>query len=97
MTDVGRHHYAFLPVRWLLRDRYATIDRIARVNAPLLVIGGDATASCRSRRPAGSTKRPRDPKSLLIISGADHNDDSLLAGREMIDGVLRFLQNLPAA
>ena len=42
MTDVGRHHYAFLPVRWLLRDRYDTIERIARVNAPLLIIGGDS-------------------------------------------------------
>jgi len=95
MTDVGRHHYAFLPVRWLLRDRYATIDRIARVNAPLLVIGGDADSIV----PIAQTRRiyeaAGDPKSLLIISGADHNDDSLLAGREMIGGVLRFLQNLP--
>lgn len=95
MTDVGRHHYAFLPVRWLLRDRYATIDRIARVNAPLLVIGGDADSIV----PIAQTRRIYEaadgPKSLLIISGADHNDDSLLAGREMIGGVLRFLHNLP--
>ena len=65
MTDVGRHHYAFLPVRWLLRDRYATIDRIARVNAPLLVIGGDADSIV----PIAQTRRiyeaAGDPKSLL--------------------------------
>jgi fermentation-respiration switch protein FrsA (DUF1100 family) len=95
MTDVGRHHYAFLPVRWLLRDRYVTIDRIARVNAPLLVIGGDADSIV----PIAQTRRiyeaADDPKSLLIINGADHNDDSLLAGREMIGGVLQFLQSLP--
>lgn len=97
MTDVGRHHYAFLPVRWLLRDRYATIDRIARVKAPLLVIGGDADTIV----PIALTRRlyeaAVDPKSLLIISGADHNDDALLAGREIIGGILRFLQNLPKA
>jgi uncharacterized protein len=95
MTDIGRHHYPFLPVRWLLRDRYATIDRIARVNAPLLVIGGDADSIV----PIAQTRRiyeaAGDPKSLLIINGADHNDDSLLAGRDMIGGLLRFLQNLP--
>jgi fermentation-respiration switch protein FrsA (DUF1100 family) len=95
LIDIGRHHYAFLPVRWLLRDRYATIDRIARVNAPLLVIGGDADSIV----PIAQTRRvyeaADDPKSLLIISGADHNDDSLLAGREMIDGVRQFLQDLP--
>lgn len=97
MSEVGQHHYTFLPVRWLLRDRYATIDRIARVNAPLLVIGGDADGIV----PIAQTRRVydagRDPKTLLVIRGADHNDDSLLAGREMIDAVLRFLQSLPAA
>ena len=95
LSDVGRHHYGFLPVRWLLRDRYATIGRIARVNAPLLVIGGDADRIV----PIAQTRRvydaARDPKTLLVISGADHNDDSLLTGREMIEGVLRFIQQLP--
>ena len=97
MTDVGRHHYPALPVRWLLRDRYETIDRIARVKAPLLVIGGDADRIV----PIAQTRRvfeaARDPKSLLVIGGADHNDDSLLAGREMIGAVLRFLRSLSPA
>ena len=94
MVDVGRHHYPFLPVHWLLRDRYATIDRIPHVNAPLLVIGGDADRIV----PISQTRRVYEaagnPKSLLIINGADHNDHSLLAGREMIGGILTFLQNL---
>jgi hypothetical protein len=97
MTDVGRHHYAFLPVRWLLRDRYATVDRIARVNAPVLVIGGDADRIV----PIAQTRRiyetARQPKALLVITGADHNDHSLLSGREMIDGIVHFLRQLPAA
>ena len=97
LTDVGRHHYTLLPVGWLLRDRYATIDRIARVKAPVLVIGGDQDRVV----PIDQTRRvyeaAHDPKSLLVIKGADHNDDSLLAGRELIDEVLRFLRDLPAA
>jgi len=97
MTDVGRHHYALLPVQWLLRDRYMTIDRIGRVSAPVLIIGGNQDRIV----PIEQTRRVFDaaggPKSLLIINGADHNDQSLLAGREVIDGVLRFLRNLPDA
>jgi hypothetical protein len=93
MTDVGRHHYPIVPVRWLLRDRYDTIDRIAHVKAPVMVIGGDADRIV----PIAQTRRvfeaARDPKSLLVIKGADHNDDSLLHGREMIEGVRRFLEN----
>ena len=95
MTDVGRHHYPFLPVRWLLRDRYAMIDCIARVNAPLLVIGGDADSIV----PIAQTRRIYEAARRSEIAadhqGADHNDDSLLSGRETIGGLLRFLQNLP--
>jgi fermentation-respiration switch protein FrsA (DUF1100 family) len=97
MTDVGRHHYALLPVGWLLRDRYATIDRIARVNAPILVIGGDQDRIVPIEQTRRVYEAARDPKSLLVINGADHNDDSLLTGRELIDGVLRFLLDLPGA
>jgi fermentation-respiration switch protein FrsA (DUF1100 family) len=97
MTDVGRHHYSLMPVRLLLRDRYDTIGRISRVNTPLLVIGGDRDRIV----PIAQTRRvyeaAREPKSLLVIRGADHNDDSLLVGREMMDEVLRFLRNLPGA
>ena len=93
MTDVGRHHYPVLPVRWLLRDRYVTIDRIARVKAPVMVIGGDADSIV----PIAQTRRvfeaAREPKSLLVIKRADHNDDSLLSGRAMIDGILQFLES----
>jgi hypothetical protein len=97
MTDVGSHHYSLLPVRWLLRDRYATIDRIARVKAPILVIGGDQDRIVPIEQTRRVYEAAPDPKSLLVINGADHNDDSLLAGREMIDGVLRFLRGLPDA
>lgn len=95
LSDIGRVHYPMLPVRWLLRDRYDTIGRIARVRAPILIIGGDRDRIV----PVAQTRllygAARDPKSLLIVDGADHNDETLVHGRAMIDGVLRFLRNLP--
>ena len=80
-------------MRWLLRDRYATIERIARVKTRLLVIGGDKDGVVPIEQTRRVYEAAGDPKSLLVISGADHNDDSLLAGREMIGAVLRFLRN----
>jgi len=94
MTDIGRHHYPFLPVGLLLRDRFAAIDRIQRVRAPLLVIAGERDRivpieySRRLYEAAGA------PKTLLLLPGADHNDDELLAGDEMIQAIVRFLQPL---
>jgi uncharacterized protein len=97
LTDIGRHHYAFLPVRWLLRDRYPTIEWIRRVTSPLMVIAGsnDRIVPLSSSRQL--YEAANDPKTLAVISGADHNDAALLTGREMIAELLRFLRTLTAA
>ena len=41
LSAVGRVHYPFLPVTWLLRDRFASLDRIAEVKCPVLIIAGE--------------------------------------------------------
>ena len=94
MADVGRFHYPFLPVRWLLRDRFAAVDVIPRVTSPLLVIAGARDAIV----PLADSRRlfdaARGPKELLVIEGADHNDHALYAGGEMTAAVVRFLERL---
>ena len=92
MTAVGSHHYPLLPVRQFLRDRYPSIDRIARVTCPVLVIAGDDDGIV----PMDDTRRlfeaAREPKQLLVIEGADHNDEELMWGPRVIGEVDRFLK-----
>jgi len=91
LVDVGQHHYPILPVGLLLRDRFASIDLIARVRAPVLVIAGEhdhIIPRANSERLFAATN---DPKQLLIIPGADHNDMSLLAGAQMLNAIADFL------
>ena len=94
IADVGRHHYPFLPVRLLLRDRFAALDQIRRIRVPLLVIAGARDQIV----PIGHSRRLFDaaaaPKALLVFPDADHNDDALLAGDEMVQAIVRFLQPL---
>jgi fermentation-respiration switch protein FrsA (DUF1100 family) len=40
IVDVAASHFRFMPVRWLMRDRFRSDERIARVTAPLLVMHG---------------------------------------------------------
>jgi uncharacterized protein len=92
MADVGQYHYWWLPVRWLIRDRYTTIDLIDRVRSPLLVIVGEHDRIV----PAEFSRRLYDaagePKTILSMPDADHNDYDLLAGETMIDGIVKFLR-----
>jgi fermentation-respiration switch protein FrsA (DUF1100 family) len=94
IADVGRHHYPFLPVRLLLLDRFAAIDQIQRIRAPLLVIAGGHDRIV----PVENSRRLYDaaaaPKTLLVLPDADHNDHELLAGEEMVRTIVRFLQPL---
>jgi fermentation-respiration switch protein FrsA (DUF1100 family) len=94
MADLGQLHYPFLPVRLLLRDRFAAIDQIQRIRVPLLVIAGGQDRIV----PVDNSRRLYDaavaPKALLVLPGADHNDDELLAGDEMVGAIVRFLRPL---
>jgi len=91
---VGHYHYPFLPVRLLLRDRFSAIDQIRRIRVPLLIIAGGRDRIV----PVDNTRRLYEaalaPKTLVILPDADHNDDELLAGDEMIQAIVRFLQPL---
>ena len=89
--DVGQFHYRFLPVRWLLRDRFPSIDRIAKVRAPVLVIAGDRDGIVPVDQSRRLYEAANGPKALVIIPGANHNDDALQAGRRIIDAILQFL------
>lgn len=93
MADIGSFHYPFLPVRRLLRDRFATIDRIANVRAPLLVIAGDRDTIVPVVHSQRLYAAAASPKAFVTIRDADHNDDALLAGPELIEAVVRFLES----
>ena len=38
MVELGKHHYPFLPVSWLLKHRFESIERAPHITAPLLCL-----------------------------------------------------------
>ena len=94
LVEVGQMHYPFLPVRFLLEDRYAVIGDIARVTCPVLVVAGDQDRII----PLGLSRQVYEAatstKELVILAGSDHNDFELLAGDQMIDAIAQFLARL---
>ena len=90
LTTVGQYHYPVLPVRLLLRDRFASLDRAHQIRCPVLVVAGAHDTII----PIDHTRRLYDaivaPKAFIELA-ADHNDQALLDGREMIEKVVAFL------
>jgi fermentation-respiration switch protein FrsA (DUF1100 family) len=92
LAVVGQFHYPILPVRWLLQDRFDSIDRIARIDCPLLVIAGDRDRVIPYEHSQQLFAAAVSPKAFVTIPGADHNDWDLLAGERMIQAIDEFLQ-----
>ncbi len=92
LTDVARLHYPFLPVRWLLIDRFPSIERISGLSCPLLIIAGDSDRIVPEKlsRALYEAAPDRD-KRYLLIEGAGHNAPELLAGGHMIGEVSNFI------
>ncbi len=90
LVEVGRHHYRFLPVGTLLRDRYPTAEHLAAVDAPVLVIAGDADSIV----PFDLSREVADgaDAQLEVVRGADHNDRALLDGDRYLDAVDDFVR-----
>jgi pimeloyl-ACP methyl ester carboxylesterase len=74
MVALARHHYPFLPVRWLLRHRFDSIARAPGIRAPLLAIAGDRDAVVPPERSRRLFDAWGGPKRWVVIPGANHDD-----------------------
>ncbi|GFG52536.1 alpha/beta hydrolase [Mycolicibacterium agri] len=91
LAEVGRVHYPWLPVGWLLVDRYPSIDRIASLSAPIMIIAGDRDDIVPERLSRKLYDAAPDPKRYFVVPGANHNDPELVDGDRMLEEVGRFL------
>jgi hypothetical protein len=71
-VDVGARAYWWLPVRLLMKDRFESINHIASINAPLLVVHGDADEITPVEYGRRLFEAAREPKELLIIPDGGH-------------------------
>ena len=70
----------WLPVRWLLSQKFDSIDKI--VDMPLLVVHGLADPFMPSRFSQQLFNAANEPKRLLLIPGGTHNNSMSLGGRQ---------------
>lgn len=94
LADVASMHYPFLPVSVLLKDRYENLQQIRLVEAPLLVIAGSADRTVPVDQSVQVYEAASEAKELVIIEGADHNDQELSAGVELVDEIVEFVDKV---
>ena len=91
-----RCYYGRLPMHWLLRARFDLAQRLARIQAPVLVIHGDRDQLVPTALGRDVFAAAREPKSFYLIPGADHNDTYLVGGEPYFQRVLSFIRHATA-
>lgn len=68
----GEELYPYVPVTWLLKDVFPTIERINKIGAPLLILHGSADSIipvAHGRKLYESAVRP---KKIIVFKGEEH-------------------------
>lgn len=92
LEDMARLHYPWLPIGPLLVERYDSIGAIGKVRARILVVAGTRDGIVPIEHSRRLFDAANDPKRLVEIDGADHNDLALLAGDQLVRETVDWLR-----
>lgn len=98
LVDAGKYHYPWLPVGWMLADRFMSIDQIPQVTCPILQVHGtnDSIVPIEmgqrlfARAPEQSSSGIA--KRFIKLAGAGHNDVTLVAYDRFQQEIGNFLK-----
>lgn len=96
LTDIAAIHYPFLPVRWLLRNRYDSIDKVGRIPCPKMFIHSSDDTLVPIANGQALFDAAAEPKRFLETPGG-HNDGGFLSSREITTALDEFIDAALAA
>lgn len=91
LPDVASSHFPFLPTSLLLVDRYPNESTIGDLDIPVMIVAGSGDRTVPLEQSERVFDAANDPKRLVVLDGADHNDERLSSGQQMVDEVAAFI------
>lgn len=74
ITDVARTAFWYVPLDWLLRDQFRSIERIASVRAPLLILHGEQDGVIPIALGRRVFEAAPEPKRFVEVPRAHHSE-----------------------
>jgi len=94
LVDVAKSlSYSWLPLQWILSQKFDTLGKISEVKMPVLFVHGAADRFIPARFSQALYDAARAPKKLLLVKGASHNN-SMRVGSDEYHDALRALFRL---
>ncbi|MDF5711085.1 MAG: alpha/beta fold hydrolase [Nostoc sp. S4] len=89
-----RNMFWMFPVDLILTQRFESIKKLPNLKIPVLFIHGVADAAVPSFMSQKLYAAAPEPKKLLLVPGANHNDTAVVAGSEYLQSVDSFVQQV---
>jgi uncharacterized protein len=94
LVDVAKAlSYSWLPLQWILSQKFDTLGKITEVKMPVLFVHGAADRFVPARFSQALYDAARAPKKLLLVEGASHNNTMRVGSgeyREALRGLFRL-------
>lgn len=74
IPEVGQSMYPWLPVRWVMRNRFDNLAKIGQCHRPLFIAHGTSDNLVPFRLAKELYEAANEPKHFVILEGRDHND-----------------------
>lgn len=94
LGDMARIAYPYLPLNWLLGNRYNSVARISQLHQPVLILHGDQDEIVPLSQGEKLLEAANPPKSFQVLPGAGHNDTYSAAGNIYWIALSEFLSGL---
>jgi fermentation-respiration switch protein FrsA (DUF1100 family) len=96
IVDVGRLLWPLFPLSLIMADQYRTIERIGLVTAPVFIIHGGRDAIIPLDQARHVFHAASEPKKLVVVPQAGHNDLFDRGAWEKVRGFVEELRPVPA-
>ena len=93
-SDLSHLAFSWLPVSWLIKDRYNTLSRIPSVRSPLLIMHGTQDELVPVSHGENLFQAAAEPKSYLALPEAGHNDTFEAGGEAYWSAIETFVAAL---
>jgi fermentation-respiration switch protein FrsA (DUF1100 family) len=93
-VEMGQRAFPWLPVRWIMRNRFASIEKIGRYHGPLLIIHGTQDTVIPFAMGQTLFDRANEPKRFYPVAGADHNEVAVVGGHLYMQAMDDFLREV---
>ena len=95
LTDRAAEIYRFLPVRLMARYRYPTLDRMASISCPVLILHSPDDEIIPIHHARRLFAAAHEPKRFVELNG-DHNDGFLMSAKVYVAAIRDFTRDCTA-